>query len=70
MIDLGDSDVVRPPMIAVKLYCVLKILEIMIEWNGDSMNFIIRVIRINASVFNEPVEEFIWCLSQIRRIKK
>jgi len=64
------SDVVHPPMIVVKFYCVSKILEIMIEWNCDSMNFIIGVIRINASVFNEPVEEFIWCLSQIHRIKK
>ncbi len=42
----------------------------MIEWNCDSMNFIIGVIGINASVFNEPVEEFIRCLSQIHRIKK
>jgi len=66
----SGSDDVHPPMIAVKFYCVSKILEIMIEWNCDSMNFIVEVIRINASVFNEPVEGFIWCLSQIHRIKK
>ncbi|CAF2727376.1 unnamed protein product [Rotaria sp. Silwood2] len=49
------SDVVHPPMIAVKFYCVSKILEIMIERNCDSMNFIIGIIRINASIFNEPL---------------
>ncbi len=57
-------------MIDMKFNCESKVLEILIEWNISLRNFTIGIIRIDVSVFEEPVEEFTWHSTEIRHIKK
>jgi len=68
--DSTSSDVIHPPMFAVKFNCESKVLEILIEWNISLRNFSIEIIRIDVSVFEEPVEEFTGRSTEIHHIKK